>query len=320
MNALDEMSISTADQIKILGRKYFDEVAFTSATRPSTMDYYEKWIAEGQHGSMSYLARHQERKSNPQLLLHNAKSWISFILNYDTQEPLSIDLKDEFKKDKKGWIARYARGTDYHFEIEARHQKLISELKMMYPTHGFLSCVDTKAVLERDVAQRSGLGWIGKNTCLINQEFGSFVFLSEILTTLSLPQDKPVMDHCGTCTKCLDACPTKALVAPHKLDAKKCISYWTIEVNEEPPKELSKNFGTNFFGCDICQDVCPWNQKSRRTQQLSPQKESGLIDLRSLLKTTDSDLKKDVQNTSLNRAKPPHLKRNAFTVLENLEG
>ncbi len=306
-------------KIKDLALKYFDQVGFAKATRPLTMDYYDSWIKNGYHGNMEYLRRHQNRKSNPQSLLPGARTWITLALDYDTGEPLSLNIKEEMLREKKGWISRYARNGDYHKEIAKRHEMLVGELSLMFPGEKFLGCVDTKPVLERDVAQQSGLGWIGKNTCLINKDLGSFLFLSEILTTLLMVADNPVADHCGTCTKCLDSCPTGAFISPRHLDATKCISYWTIENETPPPLELAKKFGTNVFGCDICQDVCPWNSKSRRTRQLkTPGESSGILDLEKFSKMSDEDIQEFLDGTAMDRATPQHFRQNIEITLENL--
>lgn len=309
--------MSTESKIKSLALKYFDQVGFAAAQTPPTLEIYENWLKGGLHGDMGYLWRHLEKKRNPDLLLAGAKTWIALTLNYDTQEPLSIEQRDLFSRDKKGWIARYARGRDYHDEIAKRHERLITELQSFLGSHSFLSCVDAQAVLERDVAARAGLGWIGKNTCLIDRDRGSFLFLSEILTTLDLIPDRPVMDHCGTCTRCLDACPTGALEDPRRLNATKCISYWTIEAKQAAPPELASRFGWNFFGCDICQDVCPWNTRARKHRPLPVPGESGIVDLCEILNRSDQELKDHMKDRALSRAKPGHLKRNAALVMTN---
>jgi epoxyqueuosine reductase len=330
-------------EIQELGLRFFDQVGFADACIPPTIDLYRNWLDEGLHGEMSYLVRHLDKKTDPKLLLNNAKSWIVLTLNYDTKEPLSIELQDECRRDKKGWIARYARGRDYHDEIRDRHDELIKLLKKEFPGEEFLGCVDTKAVLERDTAARAGVGWIGKNTCLISKDKGSFMFLSEILTTLEILPDKAVMDHCGTCTRCIDACPTQALVEPHKLDATKCISYWTIESKTPAPESLSQKFGANIFGCDICQDVCPWNQHSRKRYRvpisvtlhekpallnnyeksakmnLVPVGESGLVELQSLLLKGENEIKLMLQAKAINRTKPKKFIVNAEVALSNLK-
>lgn len=311
------MSSSPEDRVKQAGLKYFDLVGVAEAGVPPTLDKYASWIAQGRHGEMEYLKRHLDKKGNPSLLLPGARSWIVLARSYDTAEPLSIDLAAELKKEKKGWIARYARGRDYHEDLAQRHGKIIDELKSIFPDAHFLGCVDTKAVLERDAASQAGLGWIGKNTCLINQDLGSFLFISEILTTLTLTPDKPVADHCGTCARCLDACPTSALTAPRELDPLRCISYWTIEAKSPPPAGLEKKFGAQFFGCDICQDVCPWNQKARRLLDLPPMKESGLADVEKIAAQTDAEIKASTRGSAIARAKPESLRRNARRVIAN---
>jgi epoxyqueuosine reductase len=310
--------MSTESMIKKLCLEYFDDAGFASVDSPSRIDVYKNWIDEGRHGKMTYLERHLEKKTNPSLLLKDAKTWISLATYYDTKEPLSVDIQQELMTEKKGWVSRYARGEDYHDLISRKHGEVIQKISQIYPDERFVSCVDFKPVLERDVGVRAGLGWIGKNGCLIHPEKGSFIFLSEILTTLSLEMDRPVADHCGTCTKCLEACPTSALLANRTMDAKSCISYWTIEVDESPPTELKKHFGMNVFGCDICQDVCPWNQKARRKNALQESHESGKADVYRLLEATEDDLRVKFEGTSLSRAKPNQIKRSLSTYVENL--
>lgn len=312
------MSISAYEQIHEICQRHFDKVAIAKAQRPQTMNHYIDWLSKGFNGSMKYLEYHTKRKQDPSQLLEGAKSFVVLLLHYDTQEPLSVDLKDKMKAQQLGWISRYARGRDYHQVIEEKHKAIIEILQDRFPDEKFLSCVDTKAVLERDFAAQSGLGWIGKNSCLINNELGSFVFISEILTTLELPVGKPVADHCGTCQKCLEACPTGALISERNLDATKCISYWTIESKTPAPKSLSKNFGFNFFGCDICQDVCPWNHKSRKHLMLREPVQTGLTDLSFFALSDDENIEDKVKQTAMERAKPAHLRENAKVALRNL--
>src|ERR1035438_2770077 len=176
----------------------------------------------------------------------------------------------------------------------------------MLPSSDLLGCVDTQAVLEREVGALSGLGWIGKNTCLIDQKRGSFFFISEILTTFEIEPDRPIVDHCGTCTRCLEACPTQALLSPYELDATKCISYWTIEHDGEPPTELSKKFSNNIFGCDICQDVCPWNHLARKNSTLPGPISRGIQNINEFLNKTSAQLEKEIKGTALERAGPEH--------------
>src|ERR1017187_10496171 len=184
--------------------KYFDSVGFSPANPPTHIESYNQWLNKGFHGEMKYLRAHAERKRSPQALLKGARSWIVCTSHYDSTEPLSQDLRPEMQHNNWGWVSRYARGPDYHEVISKKQYLLIQELKEMLPAQEFLNCVDTKAVLERDVAASAGLGWIGKNTCLIDQKRGSFFFISEILTTFEIEPDRPIVDHCGTCTRCLE--------------------------------------------------------------------------------------------------------------------
>ncbi len=309
--------MSTEFEVKSLCLNHFDRVGFASAVRPSTLGAYEKWLGDGLHGEMNYLSRHLEKKSDPQKVLPGAKTWIALTHHYDTLEPLSIEVVDDLRQNKLGWIARYARGGDYHQLISQKHLLLINAFNLMFPKEQFVGSVDTQAVLERDVAFQAGLGWIGKNTCLIDQKKGSFFFISEILTTLELIPDKPVFDHCGTCTRCIDACPTDALEEPRKLNATKCISYWTIESKTRAPAELASRFGQNIFGCDICQDVCPWNQKARRSLDLPSQATSGVVDLQEFLALSDLEIKGRISGTAMSRAKPQRLRENIEVALRN---
>ncbi|MCC6276471.1 MAG: tRNA epoxyqueuosine(34) reductase QueG [Oligoflexia bacterium] len=308
---MNPMSIET--EVKEACLKHFDLVGISPAQRPKTFEKYEEWLSLGRHGGLKYLERHREKKGDPQQLLQDAQSWISLFFRYDTNEPLSRDIVHH----GTGWIARYARGTDYHELLRKKLDAIVSELQLLLPDAKFRTSVDIEPVMERDVAQQSGLGWIGKNTCLINQDLGSFGFLAEILTDAKLTSDKPAVDHCGTCTKCLDACPTGALIAPHSLDARLCISTWTIELNKEMPEVVARNLGNNLFGCDICQDVCPWNQKARKRQPPGVSQESGIVSLQDIIDDEPDKLKNRFAQSSLSRAKPEQLKRTAQILLSS---
>lgn len=302
--------------------EHFDVVGITSAITPPSIEQYNQWLKNNEHGEMKYLERHFEKKKNPQLLLPNAQSWIVAALYYDTPEPLSIDIMDELKENGRGWVSRYARLNDYHVVIDKKLNQIISDLSTQYPGHQFLACVDIKAVLERDTAQRAGVGWIGKNTCVINQNHGSFIFLAEILTTLKLESDKPSVDHCGKCNRCIEICPTGAIVEERHVDARKCISYWTIENDQLPPPELSSKFKQNLFGCDLCQDVCPWNKKARRNESFSSSdfidaNAISSFDLRELIQMPIEDLEQKLLGTAMERAGAKHLKQTAHLLLNN---
>ncbi|MBN2172554.1 MAG: tRNA epoxyqueuosine(34) reductase QueG [Bacteroidales bacterium] len=215
----------------------------------------KKWLDEGKQAEMAYMENHFEKRTDPGKLLEGAKSVISVLYNYYPHEHL--------KEENNYKISRYAYGTDYHLVLKKKLKKLIVFIKTIKADVSARAFVDSAPVLERSWAARAGLGWIGKNTCLITKEQGSYFFIGEIVTDLELDYDrKMVPNHCGGCTRCLDACPTRAL-SKDGLDANKCISYWTIEFKGESlPDSLQDNFGDWIFGCDVCQQICPWNRLS----------------------------------------------------------
>lgn len=285
-----------------------------------TLGAYEDWLRQGYHGEMEYLARHLELKADPTRLLPEAASVILVTKSYvPPRSPHGVfpTLR----------LAAYARGRDYHEEFGDELRALAAHLKTLFPDAGFRAGTDSLPVLERDFARQAGLGWIGKNTCLIDRGRGSFFFLGAILSTLPVRTEvAPVPDFCGTCTRCLEACPTGALESPRNLNATKCISYWTIEAKADPPPELSARFGDWFFGCDLCQSVCPWNQKPLRGESVldaSPVRDITRTDptatqeLREILTLDDTALRARVKPTPLSRAKPRGLRRNAMTVIAN---
>jgi epoxyqueuosine reductase len=213
------------------------------------------WLEAGFHGEMGYMARNKEKRLDPRLLVPGARSVISFLINYYPEK--EIPQENNYK------IARYAYGKDYHFVIREKLHQLAGELKLKSGNFHARVFTDSAPVLERAWAEKAGLGWIGKNTCLIHPKLGSYVFIAEIITDLELEYDRlKINDLCGGCTRCIDACPTGAIVAPRRLDARKCISYHTIESRNELPEDEKKKFGDWIFGCDVCQEVCPWNRKA----------------------------------------------------------
>ena len=236
----------------------FDLCGIAPAALPAEdRQRYLGWLDEGFHGEMKYMER-RERQDIRQLL-PGVRSVICAGMVYHSPYPLSIECPDP----ARGWISRYAWGEDYHFVLEERLERLLEELRAAVgsPFEAKIY-VDTGPLLERALARAAGLGWIAKNTCLIHPEAGSWFLVGEILTTLELEPDEPVSDYCGTCTRCIDACPTGAIVEPYVLDATRCISYFTIELKGTIPEEFRPGMGRHVFGCDICQDVCPWNRKA----------------------------------------------------------
>lgn len=219
----------------------------------------EEWLSRNYHGKMAYMANHFEKRLDPAKLVTGAKSVISLIYNYYPEKDLSGD------NDLK--IARYAYGEDYHFVIKEKLKELLFRLQEKLGEINGRAFVDSAPVLERTWAKRAGIGWVGKNSLLLNRSMGSFFFLAELIVDIELEYDGPIKDYCGTCTACMDACPTDAIPQPYVVDGSKCISYFTIELKEEIPAEVKDKFENWIFGCDICQDVCPWNRFSQPHQE-----------------------------------------------------
>lgn len=217
----------------------------------------EQWLNQHYHGEMAYMANHFDKRLDPTKLVDGAKTVVSLIYNYYPSERLS-----EGPEDYK--LAKYAYGQDYHFVIKDKLKSLLAVLQEEIGEFGGRAFVDSAPVMERQWAQKSGLGWLGKNSLLLNKQMGSFFFLAELIIDLEVSPDPPmVKDYCGTCTKCIDACPTEAIVKPGVVNGSHCISYFTIELKEQIPQEVKGKFDNWIFGCDICQDVCPWNRFSK---------------------------------------------------------
>jgi epoxyqueuosine reductase len=297
----------------------FTNFGFAEVTTPFSIDLYDQWLSEGMNGEMDYLVRHAEDKREPTKFYKRAKTAIVVTQSY-VPHP---DPKDGWPLKSNAGIALYARGRDYHRFFHNRLRRLCAELAKEFPDDEFLSFTDAGPILERDLAARAGLGWIGKNTCLIDRKKGSLFLLGEIYTSLEIPVARVDLsrDFCGTCTRCLDACPTGALIGPRKLDARKCISYLTIESKDEAPLGLREKIGSWLFGCDICQTVCPWNLKMHGTDKLdrhSQSSEEALVeDLRYLLTAPNRKLERDFEATPLARINGIGLKRNALVVAGN---
>lgn len=214
----------------------------------------EKWLMRGMHGEMRYMENHFDKRLDPTKLVPGSKSVISLLLNYFPKETQN---QNSYK------ISKYAYGTDYHFVIKDKLKSLLGFIQEeIGDVHG-RAFVDSAPVLDKTWAARSGLGWMGKHTNLLTKQLGSFYFIAELIVDLELEYDTPVTDHCGACTACIDACPTEAIVEPYVVDGSKCISYFTIELKDEIPSEMQERFDDWMFGCDVCQDVCPWNRFSK---------------------------------------------------------
>jgi epoxyqueuosine reductase len=263
----------------------------------------ESWLSKNHNGQMSYMENHFDKRLDPTLLVDGAKSVISLLLNY---YPGKEQITDSYK------IAKYAYGTDYHFVIKEKLQEL---LHCMQETIGAVSgraFVDSAPVLDKAWAAKSGLGWIGKNSNLITQKVGSFYFIAELIVDIDLAYDHPTTDHCGSCTACIDSCPTDAIVAPYVVDGSKCISYFTIELKESIPESMKGTFNDWAFGCDICQDVCPWNKFSKGHSEplFNPKPEMLAMSKKDWEEITEETFKVVFKNSPLQRAKFKGLKRN----------
>lgn len=269
----------------------------------------EEWLHRGYQGKMSYLENHFDKRLDPRLLVAGAKSVITLGYNYFPSRNLASEgnLK----------IAKYAYGEDYHVVIKDKLKEFLYILQQEIGEVSGRAFVDSAPVMERAWAQRSGIGWVGKNSLLLNKQMGSFFFLAELIIDLDLEYDSPVKDFCGSCTACIDACPTEAIAEPYVVDGSKCISYFTIELKEAIPEEVKGKFENWIFGCDICQDVCPWNRFSK------PNTENRFVANDALQNFTDNDwkeiteevFKKVFEGSALERTKYKGLKRNVEFVL-----
>ncbi len=264
----------------------------------------ENWLKQDMHGQMHYMANHFDKRLDPTKLVPGAKSVVSLMWNYYPEKDLSKN--DNYK------IAKYAYGEDYHFVVKRVLKELVKQLQEEIGEIEGRVFVDSAPVMERKWAEKSGLGWVGKNSLIINKSAGSFYFLAELIIDLELEPDGPVKDYCGTCTRCLDACPTDAIPIPYVVDGSKCISYLTIELKEEIPSEFKGKFQDWIFGCDICQDVCPWNRFSRphQTPEFMPHPDLSQISKKEWEELTEETFRKVFKKSAVKRTKVEGLRRN----------
>ena len=295
----------------------FELVGITPAAHSETIARYQRWIESGYAGEMSYLKKHLPLKTDVRRLLAEAKSVISLAMNYYTLDPPETLTQDP----ERGQISRYAWGDDYHELIRERLLELVTFIKQTAETQlRTRVCVDTAPIIEREYAQRAGIGWIGKNTNLIHWRSGSWYFLAEVLIDVALEYDTPdLRGSCGTCTRCIEACPTDAIIEPNLLDARLCISYLTIELKESIPKALRPKIGNLIFGCDICQEVCPWNSKAVPTTEPAFQPRDGNLapKLLSLVGMTQQEFSQRFKGSPIKRAKRQGFLRNVLVAIGN---
>lgn len=270
-----------------------------------------EWLALGFHGKMAWMAREPEKRADPELLLPGAKSVIVGAVNYFTPHGHEDSRAN-------GKISRYAWGDDYHDVLRTKLARLLEWITKEMPGSAGKVCVDTSPVMEKAWAVRAGLGWLGKHANVITQELGSWVFLGEIVLNMELEYDREIVpDHCGSCTACIDACPTGAIVEPYVVDSQKCISYATIELRDDTlPAEIADNLNGWLYGCDICQDVCPWNRFESPTNEpaFEPRNGETSLDLETVVFMTDDEYVRRFRGSAMKRTKLSGLKRNASSL------
>lgn len=301
---------------KLAAEVGFDRCGITAAEPLGSGEYLRSWLRNGRAGSMDYLHQHFNLRLDPRGLLEGARSVIVVALLYRQSKPASAS----HDRAPRGRVAMYAWGDDYHRVVKKKLFALVDRMQTeLDEPFGYRACVDTAPLIEREFAARAGVGWIGKNTMVLHQDLGSFFFLGVLITTLDLPSDQPAEDHCGQCTACLDACPTDAFPAAYEMDASRCISYLTIEHRGDISKPFQDLMGEWIFGCDVCQDVCPFNRGAPSTSEprfavRSPGPEPSLDELQGW---SIEDYRRELKGSAMKRAKLEMLKRNAQIAKNN---
>lgn len=295
----------------------FQQVGISNIDLHKHEQHLKSWLEKNFHGEMGYMARHGDKRSRPEQLLPGTLRVISARMDY---LPETTDMQAVLDDPNKGYISRYALGRDYHKLMRKRLASLAEKISAVSGPHQYRAFVDSAPVLERGLAEQAGLGWIGKNTMLINAQAGSWFFLGEIYTDLPLPIDEAQIDtHCGSCTACLDDCPTGAIVAPNQVDARRCISYLTIELHGSIPETLRPMMGNRIYGCDDCQLVCPWNKFSEPTeeQDFHPRNNLQSEELVVLFKWTEEEFLKRTEGSAIRRIGYERWLRNIAVALGN---
>ena len=315
--------MATGNLIRQLALKCGFELAGVAPAAPlSDSAHYHQWVRQGFAGKMGYLTdRRAALRDDPRHLLPSARSIICVGKLYNSPKPYSTRLSN----DDLAWISRYAWGDDYHEVLRTGLERLAGELRLHTgEPFDHKICIDTAPLLERSYAYRAGLGWIGKNTCLINQPMGSWFFLGELLTSIDLEPDTPPPDHCGTCTACIEACPTAAIVpAAHPgglewtIDSRRCIAYFTIELRGPVPDEARTGLGRHIFGCDICQDVCPWNSRAPVTSEPAFAPAHFAPDLAALAQISETEFREIFRSSPVKRAGYSGFLRNVAIAMGN---
>jgi epoxyqueuosine reductase len=313
MTPVDDLAERVKQQARALG---FDRAGVAPAGPADGFERLTGWLGRGFAGEMAYMHRHHDARRHPASVLPEVRSVLMVAMNYKPAQ----EAEAPAAAGPKGRVARYARGADYHDVLREKLCRLLQWLQQERPGCRGRAVVDTAPLLERDFARRAGLGWFGKNTMLLDKRLGSYLFLGALLTDLELPADAPfATSHCGTCTACLDACPTGAFAGPGWLDSRRCISYLTIELRGPVPEELRSGLGDWLFGCDVCQEVCPWNRKAPPGTHpaLAQRPELEALDPVELLSLTEEEFRHRFRSTALMRSRRRGLLRNAALVLGN---
>lgn len=295
----------------------FQQVGIADVDLSTAEHQLTEWLQKGHHGTMEYMSRHGHKRSRPAQLVPGTMSVISARMDYlpDNKTPPETLLDHE----SKAYVSRYALGRDYHKVLRARLKALGKKIEARIGPYGHRVFVDSAPVLEKPLAEKAGLGWIGKHTNLINKEAGSWFFLGELYTDLQLPVDEPASGHCGSCHACIDVCPTDAIVAPYKLDARRCISYLTIELKDDIPVEFRTMIGNRIYGCDDCQLFCPWNKFARPTAEgdFAPRHDLDSADLVDLFSWTESEWLTNTEGSPIRRIGYLRWLRNIAVALGN---
>jgi epoxyqueuosine reductase len=304
-----ELTGAIKDQARELG---FDAVG-VAPLEAVPRERLAEWLKRGYQGGMQYMERAPEVRADPARVLPSVASVISAAVSY--LHPYDLP----YEAPSRAVISRYAAGEDYHHVLQEKLKSLVDFIRQLRPGTETKSYVDTGPLMEKHWASRAGVGWIGKHTNVISRRLGSWLFLGEILLDLELDYDLPAVDHCGSCTRCIEACPTEAIVEPYVLDSRRCISYLTIELRGDIPSEFRPSLGNLVYGCDICQDVCPWNRKAARSAcgQLTPRPENEAPDLRELARLSPEEFSRRFRGSPVKRAKWRGFMRNVAVAMGN---
>lgn len=281
-------------------------------------DAYDRWLAAGMNGGMAFLVRHREKRRDPSLLLEGVRSAICVGINY--YQDIEKRQRDADGSDGRGVFSIYAHGRDYHRVMETMLDRLAERIKDIHPGMRSLACADTKPISDRAMAIRAGIAWLGKNSNVISPQFGSWIFLGELLTNLELTPDPRLQTLCGDCTECIDACPTGALDEPFVVDSRKCISYLTVEKRGDIPAGPQESIGVRVFGCDTCQSACPFNDAAPSSVLFDREDRSPLIDmsLEALERISDEEFRMSTEDSAIRRCRPGGMRRNAAAVSKNV--